>query len=240
MYSGGAPMAHAVVAILTPQGDGARWVTGVIADNAGRYRATVPPGTYMLMPTWPGYFTDQSLGALVTLTNGMSATNDLFLTNGIVTISGTVYNAGNSNGLGGVLMPIEGGNFFAITFTDTNGLFTAGVAPASWKLKVEANAVAQRAYVAPQNKIQVDTTTGSVAGVSIALSKGNALIYGTFTNASRQVHGQYRTFCSGQFQPVSGQRYHRRQRQLLRRRPRWNIPGTVILTTAIRHWRDTL
>ena len=184
VYSGGAPMAHAVVAILTPQGDGARWVTGAIADNAGRYRATVPPGTYMLMPTWPGYFTDQSLGALVTLTNGMSATNDLFLTNGIVTISGTVYDAGNSNGLGGVLMPIEGGNFFAITFTDTNGLFTAGVAPASWKLKVEADAVAQRAYVAPQDKIQVDTTTGSVAGVSIALSKGNALIYGTFTNAT--------------------------------------------------------
>jgi hypothetical protein len=184
VYSGVAPMPHAVVAILTPQGDGARWVTGVIADNTGHYRATVPPGTYMLMPTWPGYFTDRSLGAQVTLTNGMSATNDLFLTNGIVTISGTVYDAGNSNGLGGVLMPIEGGNFFAITFTDTNGFFTAGVAPASWKVKVEADAVAQRAYVTPGDNIQVDTTTGSVANVNFALSKGNALIYGTFTNAA--------------------------------------------------------
>ena len=81
-------------------------------------------------------------------------------------------------------MPVEGGNFFAITFTDTNGNYTAAVAPASWKIKVEGDAVSGRAYVVPQNDVQADTSTGSVASVNIALSKANALFYGTFTNTA--------------------------------------------------------
>src|SRR5208283_5085639 len=43
---------------------------------------------------------------------------------------------------------------------------------------------AERAYVVPQNKIQADTTTGSVANVSIALSKANALFYGRITDTN--------------------------------------------------------
>ena len=187
VYSNGvAPLPYAVVAILemSTGNGGGQWVAGAIADNTGHFRVNLNPGSYMLMPTFPGYFTDQSVGGQVTLTNGMSATNNLYLTNGTVTISGSVYDAGSSKGLGGILMPLEGGNFFAITFTDTNGNFTAGVTPSTWKVKVQSDQVSGRAYVVPQNKVQVDTTTGSVANVNIALSKANALFYGTFTNAA--------------------------------------------------------
>src|SRR5208283_61503 len=43
---------------------------------------------------------------------------------------------------------------------------------------------AERAYVVPQNNIQADTTTGSVANVNIALPKANALFYGRITDTN--------------------------------------------------------
>jgi hypothetical protein len=190
VYSNGvAPLPGAVVVVLgasSGNNGGGSWVTGAVTDNTGHYQVNLNPGSYMIFPTCPGYFTDQSLGVQATLTNGMAITNNLFLTNSALTVSGTIYDAGNSNGVGGILMPIEGGNFLAIAFTDTNGNYTAGVTPGSWKVKVDSDQVNERAYVTPQNKISVDTSTGSVAGVNIPLWKANALLYGTFTNVAGQ------------------------------------------------------
>jgi hypothetical protein len=122
---------------------------------------------------------------LVVLTNGMSATNDLYLTNNTATISGNVRDSGNSLPLGGVMVMLEGsGNLFAVTFTQTNGNYTGGVAPGFWQAKVETVLLARRAYVVPDQNVQIDTTTGSVANVNLGLPKANALIYGTFTNTS--------------------------------------------------------
>jgi hypothetical protein len=188
VYSNGVtPLPGAVVVVLAASpgnNGGGSWAGGAVTDNAGRYRVNLAPGSYMVFPTCPGYYTDQSLGLQTTLTNGMSITNDLFLTTGSLTLSGRVYDSGNSNGVGGILMPIEGGNYLSVAFTDTNGNYTASVAPASWKVKVDSDQVSERAYVSPQDKISVDTSTGSVAGVDIALTKGNALFYGTFTNVA--------------------------------------------------------
>ena len=189
VYSGSSPLPYAVVAVLTqPTGNngGGRWAAGAVADGTGHYHVCLDPGAYMAFPTYPGYFTDTSLGIQVTLTNGMSVTNSLFLTNGLVTISGTVSNASSGQGVGGLLMPIEGGNYLAITFTDTNGNFVAGVAPEVWRVHVDSDSVQERALVTSGNNVYVDTTTGSVANASLTLWKANALFYGTITNAAGQ------------------------------------------------------
>jgi hypothetical protein len=186
IYSNGvAPLAGAVVVALDASGGGenGRYVAGAIADASGHYHLALNPGAYVLMPTCPGYFTDQSRAAMVNLTNGMSATNNLYLTNNTATISGNVRDSGNSSPISGALLTVGGsGNLFAIAFTDTNGNFTVGVAPGSWEVKVETEHLAQRAYVVPQQNPQIDTTTGSVANVNIGLPKATALFYGTFTN----------------------------------------------------------
>ncbi len=188
VYSNGlAPLPNAVVVVLQAStgNGGGRYVAGAVADNIGRYQLNLSPGSYVVMPAMPGYFTDQNLAWQVTLSSGISATNNLFLTNGTVAISGNVRDAGNSNGLAGVLLPVEGGNFFAISFTDASGNYTAGVAPApSWKIKAEGSQLAQHGYLVPQTDLRVDTTTGSVANVNIALPKATALFYGSFTNAT--------------------------------------------------------
>ncbi len=190
VYSNGvAPQPYAVIAVLSqPTGNngGGNWVGGAVADNTGHYHLNLNPGAYMMFPTFPGFFTDESLGAMLTLTNGMSVTNSLYLTNGTVSISGTVTNLTNGGVVPGVLMPVEGGNFLAITFTDTNGTFNAGVGPGTWKIKVDSGMVEERAFVVSQNKIMVDTSTGSVANVSVPVWRANALFYGTFTNTAGQ------------------------------------------------------
>jgi hypothetical protein len=190
IYSNGVtPLAGAVVVVLEQpaggdEGEG-QYVSGAVADATGHYQLNLKPGNYVLLPAMPGYFTDQSLAAMVALTNGMSATNDLYLTNYTATISGNVHDSGSSSPLGGVMMMMEGsGNLFAVTFTQTNGNYTAGVAPAYWRAGVDSSMLVRRAYLVPKQNVQIDTTTGSVANVSIGLPKGNALIYGTFTNTS--------------------------------------------------------
>ena len=189
IYSNGVgPLAGAVVVVLESSvgGDGGgRYVAGVVADATGHYQLALSPGNYVLMPTMPGYFTDQSLAVMVALTSGMSATNDLVLSNYTATISGDVHNSGNGQPIGGVLMTFEGSNnLFGVAFTDTNGNYTAGVSPGFWKVKVESDQLASRAFLVPQQNLQADTTTGSVVNAGIGLSKANALIYGTFTNVN--------------------------------------------------------
>lgn len=188
VYSNGvAPAAYAVVAVLqmVPGDQGGRWVTGVIADNAGHYQVSLEPGSYLLLPACPGYFTDMSLAAQVTLSNGTPVTRDLYLTNATTSISGRVYNAGNSNGVGGLPISLEGGgSCFAITFTDTNGNYSGGVAPGYWKVKVDSEDALTRAFVVSQNGVQVDATGGSVSNLDVGLWKATALLFGKFTNTA--------------------------------------------------------
>jgi hypothetical protein len=184
VYSNGVtPLPNAVVVVLPPNGNG--YTGAVVADSNGHYLINVNPGTYQLLSALPGYIIDQSLAAQVTLTNGMSATNNFSLTNGSVTISGNLYDAANSNGVAGMMFQLESGNLFGIGFTDTNGNYSAAVAPAFWKITPNKERSPRRAAVISQNGLQVDATGGNVTNADIALYKGNALFYGRITdNAS--------------------------------------------------------
>ena len=81
-------------------------------------------------------------------------------------------------------MPMQTpGGLLAIAFTDTNGNFSAGVNPGHWKVEGDPGGLVIHGYLSLQNKLQVDTTGGSVSGVSIALPKGTAMFYGTIQDS---------------------------------------------------------
>lgn len=186
IYSNGVtPLPGAVVAVLTAQNQ--NFVGSAVADGSGHFFLTLDPGSYVLVAAAPGYYTDENLAPLVTLTNGMSATNNLSLTNGTVVISGSVYDQANSNALGGVFLQAQckvshSSQLFEIGFTDTNGNYSFGVTSNNWGIKIDANRLARRAYLAPQNDaLDVDTGFGSVTNASIGLYQGNVLFYGQVT-----------------------------------------------------------
>ena len=181
VYSNGVPQPYAVVVVqdLVAQNP----VGSVQADGSGHYFLTLPPGNYGFIATAPNCYFDQSSAPMVTLTNGASATNDLSLTGGGPnTISGNVYDAGNSNSIGGLLVQLQSGSLFEVTFTDTNGNYSAAVTPAFWKIQPTKERLARRAYVLPEATFQVDATGGSVTNANIGLPKGNALFYGRITD----------------------------------------------------------
>jgi hypothetical protein len=181
VYSNGVtPLPGAMVAVLTLTNQ--NFVGGTIADGSGHYFLTLSPGTYLLIPLLPGYYADQQLAPAIMLTNGMAATNDLSLTNGIVTISGTVYDAVSSNSLGGVFLQAQSQSLFEVGFTDTNGNYTLSGTSNNWKIKISDERLTRRAYLAPQgNALTVDASFGNVANANIGLYRGNALFYGQVT-----------------------------------------------------------
>ena len=186
IYSNGvAPLPYGIVAVLTATNQ--NYISGVIANASGQYFLTLSPGTYILMPVLPGYYANQDAVPEVTLTNGGSATNNLILTNGAVSISGSVYDIVNSNTLGGIFLQAQcqvsqNESFFEVGFTGTNGDYTFGATSNNWKIKLSAERLSRRAYLAPQNNaLTAFAGSGPVTGANIGIYKGNALFYGQVT-----------------------------------------------------------
>jgi protocatechuate 3,4-dioxygenase beta subunit len=182
VYSNGVPFPNAVVVAQDQQDNNP--AAGTVTDSAGNYFLPLRPGSYSLIAIMPNFYFDQSMAPSVNLTNGTSATNNLFLTNGTVTISGNVYDAATSNKIDAAFLQLESANLFAIAFTDANGNYSAAVTPGFWKIQPVKERFARRGYVVSQDKLQIDTTTGNVANVGIAVFPGNALFYGRVTDNS--------------------------------------------------------
>jgi hypothetical protein len=183
VFNGASPVPNAVVVAFTQPND--TFVGAAMCDGTGHYLLKVKPGTYSLLPVFPNYYTDESLRALVTLTNGGSVTANLFLTNGSVanTLSGQITDATNGSTLGGVFLPLESGNLFAIAFTDSSGNYSAALTPSFWRVRPDSDGLARRGYVTPQDRLQADLTAGSVANVNFAFPKANALFYGRIADS---------------------------------------------------------
>ncbi|MSU57878.1 MAG: carboxypeptidase regulatory-like domain-containing protein [Pedosphaera sp.] len=180
VFRAGSPATNAVVIVLNALSGGV--AGGVIADSAGRYAIRLPTNSYQLIATYPNAFTDMAAAPQVTLTNGMTATNNLFLTNGTVTLSGTTRDATNSSGLGGVMLLFESGNYLSVAFSDSNGTYSAALSSSFWKLDVEEERLLRRGYVLPAQKPQYNLTTGAVANANVSFPKANAMFYGRLTN----------------------------------------------------------
>jgi hypothetical protein len=176
------PMANAVVVALDQQQN--RPGGAVIADANGHYFLPLPPSSYNLIATLPNYCYDMSAAPSVVLTNGMNVTNNLVLTNGTATLSGRIFDAGSSNGIGGLLMTLQSGNLFAVAFSDPAGNYSAAATPSFWQIQLEEHRMTRRMYVNPNSTFQFDVTSGIATNGDIGLPKAGALFYGRITDNS--------------------------------------------------------
>jgi hypothetical protein len=170
-----------------------------MADSQGHYSLALPANNYLLIASQPNCYFDTSLAPQIALTNGMTATNNLYLTNGTVTLAGNVSDATNNSPLGGVFLLLESGDNLALAFSASNGTFSAAVAPSFWRVQPQEDRMASRGYVAPAGLPQVNTTTGAVANVSLLFPKADAMFYGRITNTSGA------PFANMKFQAEDGQ-----------------------------------
>ena len=116
------------------------------------------------------------------MSNNATINTNLSLIATTQSISGKLVDASNSSiGLPGILglAQTQDRSLGGLFFTDTNGNFTAGVNANQWRVDGDSASRALHGYLGLQNKTIVDTTTGSVSAVTIALPKATALFYGS-------------------------------------------------------------
>jgi hypothetical protein len=171
----------AVLLFQSSAGNGLNPVGGTVANNAGVYTIAAPPGAYLLAAFKSNFLADTAAAANLVLSNGATLNTNLNLIATNESISGRIFDTNNpSLGLPGMLMPAESQTgLLGIGFTDTNGSFLIGVTSNQWKVDVNDAGLALHGYVRLQNKLKVNTTGGSVSGLTIALPKATALFYGT-------------------------------------------------------------
>jgi hypothetical protein len=147
-------------------------------DTNGNYSIYGPPGSNVVA----GFNLQGALfneAQVVGISCGQTATNNMVLTNGTLTISGRVTDSGTGAGIPNLQMDAHtAGGLEVITFGDTNGNYTLLVTSNTWSLHPTTGTVAERGYV-DQTRTNVVVTSASVSGVNFALAKPTALIYGT-------------------------------------------------------------
>jgi hypothetical protein len=182
VVNNGTNVSNAAVILFVPSANHINFVGGTMANNSGAYSMQAPPGTYVLMAAGSNFLASAATAPVLTLTGGQTITTNLTLTNATQTISGKIVDATNSSiGLPGVIVPANSttNNWLALAFTDSSGNFSIGVRPDSWKLSKNESGVGAYGYVTTQNSKKADTSTGSVANVTISYPKATALFYGT-------------------------------------------------------------
>ena len=180
VFSNSVAVPYASVLLFQGSGHDLTPIAGAVADNAGVYTIPAPTGTYLLVAFKSRCYASTTAAANLALGPGATVSTNLNLLAATQTISGQVKDASSGAGLPGLLVPVQAKDgFLGICYTDTNGNFTAGVDADQWYVQDDSAGTAVLGYVGLQNKVAVNTTTGSVANVSIALPKATALFYGT-------------------------------------------------------------
>ncbi len=189
------PFSIIVLLMSTPGGDH-NFAGGVIANSSGNYNIPMPPGTYLLSATKSNFVGNASFPFL-TLSNGISVSTNLFMSNATETISGKLVDSTNSSiGLPGIEMPVmsTNGSLLAFTFTDSGGNFIVPVTATSWKFSPQSVSLDAIGYVGPNNSPRVNASSGSVSGVSLPVYRASAMLYGKITD--------------GQGHPMTGVRFY--------------------------------
>ena len=173
-------MPNALVLLCQPQPfNGGPW-EGVVANNAGSYTMLAPPGTYSLVAFSSNYVANMGTPPVLTLNGGQTLTTNLTVTHATASISGTNVDANNSSiRLPGVMVFAQSANgLTAVTFTDTNGNFKVPVTAGAWGIKASAESLLVHGYLVANGT----TVTAGTTGVTLAVPKATALIYGTVTD----------------------------------------------------------
>ncbi len=178
-----ATVSNAVVLLFPPpvpgdSGPSGSPLAGVVANHVGSYTVQAPPGTYELLSFRSNFVANMDTAPVVTLAASQTITTNLTLTNATSSISGSVVDLNNSSiGLPGVLIPAMSSNsLIAIALTDTNGNFKVPVTAGAWRIKGDDTTLIVHGYLGLQNK---SSTNAGATGVTIAVPKATALIYGS-------------------------------------------------------------
>ena len=182
--SSGTNVPYAGVLVFTPDPRGERLgqpIAGTFANAAGLYSIQVPPGPYLVWAFQRGYVADLSTSPVLTLNAGGTISTNLNLVPGTRTISGRVVDAANNAiGLPGILSAWNSSaGQLGVHFTDTNGYFNCAVTSGDWRFGGDGAPFAVLGYLEYEDWPGVSTTTGSVAGVTLAVPKATAVYYGS-------------------------------------------------------------
>ncbi len=189
VVNNGTNVPDAIVILLEPTpGGGQNPQSGAVANSSGAYTITAPPGSYVPIAGQRNFVDNMNLAPAYTLGAGMTIVTNITLTNATATISGRIVDTNNpSIGLPGMFVPcIASDNFLALVTSDTNGNFTVGVTADLWQVQPGSQSLDLHGYVEIPNHLfpQWNTTTGSVAGVTLPYTKGKAIFYGKVTYLS--------------------------------------------------------
>jgi hypothetical protein len=186
----GTNVPYAVAMLFTPPSGngGMNPVGGAVANSSGAYTVAAAPGTYMLWAFTSNFVADLNVAPVLTLGPGATITTNLTLVPATQTISGRIVDAGNTNkAIGGLsVFWMSANNEIGSGFTDTNGNFTVGVNPGQWQFGGDDQVFSFLGYLGTDKGLTVDTTTGSVASVTIAVPKATSLIYGSVKDSQNQ------------------------------------------------------
>ena len=173
-----------VVIMVTPSSNQhGNPLAGVLADSTGNYTLNLPAGTYSFWLFKSNFVADLSQSPTVTLANGATVTTNLnFLLPATTSISGHLVDAANTNqGLRDVFMVCQSPDrryMAGACFTGADGAFTVPVIAGQWSVSMDSQGLGTYNYVGLNNNPEADTSTGSVAGLTLALPKATAVFYG--------------------------------------------------------------
>jgi hypothetical protein len=167
------------VVILFPSGGGDPPEAETVANSAGSYTISAPPGTYSITAFKSNYLGYLSTAPVLTLSSGQTLTTNITLTPATNSISGSLVDAGNSSiVLPGVMVAAKStsGQIAAVTMTDTNGNYNLPVGTGTWSIKPDDASLLIHGYLGPFNWIY---TTAGTTGKTLDAWKATALIYGS-------------------------------------------------------------
>lgn len=186
ILNGATPIPYALIGVLIPVGSDNQFISGSVADAAGNFNVAVTNGTYQMIAFKPGYVGSFATSPSVTI-NGADTNVTVQLVAGPYTFSGTVTDTSTSTGVPGFQMFITStNNEYTASFSDSTGAFTAQVQSGRWKIETSDLALAFGGYFHDQNKPRFDVSAGPLAGASVQVTKGSALIYGTVRDGANQ------------------------------------------------------
>lgn len=167
----GLPLPHAMVALIAND-----LVSGTVTDASGQYTLYAPPGSYAVIPVFPGYVVNQGDGS-VDVMSAQFTTKDMALASANLTVSGSVTDASAGVGLPGMFVICESSSLFAAGFTDAAGNYTVQVTSGQWNISPNPEDAAALGYVSFWDETQTNITANLTR--NFTLPKATALVFGT-------------------------------------------------------------
>jgi hypothetical protein len=178
----GTNVPHALAYLFSPPlSPSSTLIAGTLADVNGAYRLSAPPGNYALCAFKSGFVANSLNAPVLALGANSTITTNLSLLLAPYTISGQFVDAANTNA-GLPLVKVDAGTangLVTVGWADGDGNFSLGVTTNWWVVLGDSQNLDSQGYLGLQSPTVVNAIAGSVAGVTIPLARGTALVYGT-------------------------------------------------------------